>query len=77
MEQIEALLAEQAALKLPEAQAELLRACAFLAVTSIPGVTRKQFAAGAHKVLGCAENSAGNRWAESKAIWGEDFRFEG
>lgn len=78
--QIEAvadLIEQQRDLNLEEREGEMLRACAFLAVTSIPGVTSGIFADAAVRVCGGARQGYQNRFNESKNIWGDEFQFEG
>lgn len=75
IETVATLIEEQIALKLNERQAETLRAAAFMAVTEIEGVTSGIFADAAVRVLGGARQGYQNRYNESKAIWGDEFRY--
>jgi hypothetical protein len=77
IEQVADLIEAQVALNLDERQAETLRAAAFLAVTEIDGVTSGIFADAAVRVLGGARQGYQNRFNESRAVWGDEFKFQG
>jgi hypothetical protein len=74
---VAALIRQQRDLDLAERAAETLRASAFLAVTEIPGVTSGIFADAAVLVFGGARQGHQNRFNESRAIWGDEFQFQG
>lgn len=76
IERVADLIEQQRDLDLVEAQAELLRACATLAVTEIEGMTSALFAAGAVAALDVNFQGARNRYNEAAKIWGDDFRFD-
>lgn len=71
------LIEAQVELGLAERQAETLRAAAFLAVTEIEGMTSGIFADAAVRVLGGARQGYQNRYNESRAVWGDEFVFQG
>lgn len=61
---------------LSERLAETMRAAAFLAVTEVEGVTSAIFGDAA-VLCGQHRQSSMNRYNESKAIWGDEFQFQG
>lgn len=61
---------------LDERLAETMRAAAFLAVTEVAGVTSAIFGDAAVR-CGQHRQSSMNRYNESKAVWGDEFQFQG
>ena len=59
-----------------ERLAEAMRAAAFLAVAEVDGVTSGIFGAAAER-CGLHRQSSMNRYNESRAVWGEEFQFQG
>ena len=74
---VAAIIEQQIDLQLGERMAETLRAAAFLAVTEVEGVTSAIFGEAAELVGAAKANGARNRFNESKAIWGDEFKFQG
>lgn len=59
-----------------ERLAEAMRAAAFLAVAEVEGVTSGLFGDAAER-CGLHRQSSMNRFNESRAVWGDEFKFQG